>query len=67
MENLNWIGNYTNRRSKNLTKKIKSYKKPCLHPSHKPPMFRVYEPGEYEHICPGCGEVTNFTVPLITC
>lgn len=38
----------------------------CCHPEHLPPMFRVFEPGIYEHICPGCGKVCRFTVPQIT-
>lgn len=31
-------------------------------PEHKPPMYQVFEPGIYEHICPSCGKVTRFTV-----
>lgn len=69
MENLNWIGNFKNKKkdSKNLTKKIKDFSKHCLNPSHNPPSHRVYSPGEYEHTCPSCGHVTRFTVPLIFC
>lgn len=49
------------------TKKIKGITQQdfCTHPEHKPPQFRVFEPGEYEHTCPACGKVTKFTVPLI--
>lgn len=34
----------------------------CRHPEHKPPAYMVYSPGVYEHVCPGCGEVTHFTI-----
>ena len=34
----------------------------CFHTEHKPPSHQVFEPGIYEHICPGCGEVTRFHV-----
>jgi len=52
------------------TRKIMDYdyrektpiKGPCLHPDHNPPLYRVLEPAEYEHICPHCGKVTRFTV-----
>lgn len=40
---------------------------PCAHPEHEPPKHRVFEPGRYEHTCPGCGKRTTFTVPLICC
>lgn len=49
------------------TRKIRDIKPPCNHPDHKPPMHMVFKPGVYEHICPACGEVITFTVPLITC
>lgn len=39
----------------------------CQHPEHNPPMHRVYEPGVWEHECPGCGKKQIFTVPRITC
>jgi hypothetical protein len=46
----------------------KSYThKRCSHPEHKPPMHIVLEPGTYKHTCPGCGKVTTFEVPLVTC
>jgi hypothetical protein len=35
----------------------------CRNPEHHPPMQRVFEPGLYEHTCPGCGYVTEFRVP----
>lgn len=35
---------------------------PCRHPAHKPPNMCVFEPGMYEHICPGCGNKIIFTV-----
>jgi len=34
----------------------------CRHPEHNPPGMMVYEPGEYEHECPGCGRIVHFTV-----
>jgi hypothetical protein len=50
------------------TTQIKKYKdNQCRHPEHNPPSMQVFEPGEYKHTCPRCGEVTNFSVPLITC
>lgn len=53
------------------TKKIKDFTldkicKICKYPEHNPPGFQVFTPGMYEHTCPGCGAITNFTVPLIT-
>jgi hypothetical protein len=50
----------------NSTKKVRDFKV-CLNPGHNPPMHMHYEPGEYEHTCPGCGHITKFSVPLITC
>jgi|GEM_PF-4764016 len=46
---------------------VKSYKpyKICNHPEHNPPSHMVYQPGEYEWVCPGCGKVTKFIVPYI--
>lgn len=38
----------------------------CRHPEHRPPRMQVFKPGSYEHICPGCGARSYFTVPLIT-
>ena len=40
---------------------------PCLHLEHNPPSHRVYEPGTYEHTCPGCGTKIIFNVPRIIC
>lgn len=48
-------------------KKIKDAPRPCLHPEHKPPKHMVFQPGTYEHTCPGCGQKTTFTVPVIIC
>jgi len=47
-----------------MVKKIGDFggHKPCLNPEHKPPMHIVLENGVYEHICPGCGHKTIFTV-----
>lgn len=36
--------------------------KPCMHPEHNPPGMCVFEPGAYEHTCPGCGKKTIFVV-----
>ena len=47
------------------TRKIRDFEPwipACRHPEHKPPSMRVWEPGEYEHTCPACGQVTRFTV-----
>lgn len=46
---------------------VKSYKpiRPCNHPEHHPPSHMVFQPGEYEWVCPGCGKVTKFVVPYI--
>jgi hypothetical protein len=46
-------------------RKIKDAEKPCFHPEHNPPMYIYLEAGTYEYICPSCGKVTIFTVPLI--
>ncbi len=35
----------------------------CRNPEHNPPSMRVFEPGVYEHTCPGCGHKMTFTVP----
>lgn len=34
----------------------------CRHPEHSPPSMQVFEPGIYEHTCPGCGAKTIFNV-----
>lgn len=34
----------------------------CRHPEHNPPGHRVYQPGQYEYTCPGCGKTITFTV-----
>jgi len=34
----------------------------CRHPEHNPPNHMAYEPGIYEHTCPGCGATGQFTV-----
>lgn len=36
---------------------------PCLNRQHRPAAHMVYQPGRYEHVCPGCGERLTFTVP----
>jgi len=35
---------------------------PCQHPEHNPPSHMVFEPGVYEHTCPGCGRQLEFVV-----
>lgn len=37
-------------------------RRPCRHPEHEPPKFRVFEPGTWEHECPACGHKVTFTV-----
>lgn len=51
---------------KHRTVKFEDIPEPCMNPGHKPPSHRVFEPGVYEHTCPGCGKVTTFTVPKVT-
>ena len=47
--------------------KISEPVKKCIHPEHNPPMHIYLEPGTYKYICPACGEITEFTVPDISC
>ncbi len=47
-------------------RKILDAPKPCLSDEHEPPKHIVLDPGRYEHICPTCGQITVFDVPLIT-
>jgi len=51
---------------KSQPKLIKKINVQCLSPEHFPPSYIVLEAGEYEYVCPQCGCVTNFTVPMIT-
>jgi hypothetical protein len=44
------------------TRKIANLPKICSHYAHNPPNMMVYEDGIYEHVCPGCGAVSVFTV-----
>lgn len=46
------------------TRKIRDLPKAhfCRHPSHNPPGHMVFQPGVYEHVCPGCGHTQIFTV-----
>lgn len=44
------------------TKKVADLPKPCHHPEHSLPGHVVYEPGVYEHKCPGCEKITTFIV-----
>lgn len=38
---------------------------PCRNPDHNPPWDVVWtwEPGTWEHTCPGCGRTVTFVVP----
>ncbi len=35
---------------------------PCNNHEHNPPSMMVFEPGTYEHECPGCGAKQVFVV-----
>lgn len=48
-------------------RKIADADMPCLHGEHKPPSYISLSPGTCEHVCPACGESTEFTVPLVLC
>lgn len=45
------------------TIKIKELETPCRNQEHLAPMYMVYEPGQYRHICPECGKSYEFTEP----
>ena len=45
-----------------MIKKIWEVKSHCKHPEHDPPKMMVFEPGTYEHECPGCGKKIVFRV-----
>lgn len=45
-------------------RRIKEPEVLCLNPEHNPPGNIVLEPGTYEHVCPGCGKITIFEVPM---
>jgi len=49
------------------TKKIDDAPIPCVHPEHNPPSHMVYDPGVWEHTCPGCGKKITFTVARTVC
>lgn len=34
----------------------------CRDREHNPPSMQVFEPGVYEHTCPGCGKKQTFVV-----
>ena len=44
------------------TRRIGDLPVKCTHPLHDPATFRVYEPGVYEHVCPGCFSKMIFTI-----
>jgi hypothetical protein len=56
-----------NNKGKGGLRKIKEPIVPCLSNEHNPQSHMVYSPGTYEYTCPLCGNVTIFTVPLISC
>lgn len=43
-------------------RKIADAPKPCFDPQHMPPCHQLLDPGEYEHVCPGCGFKKRFIV-----
>lgn len=47
------------------TRKIADAPVVCYDPDHLPPMFKVFEPGVYEHTCPACGLKTLFRVDSV--
>lgn len=53
-------------RKKPGTRKIADLPIPCNNREHNPPSMAVFEPGVYEHICPGCGQTQVFTVSGVT-
>ena len=63
------VGNISNNTGKisikGGTRKISDFpeEKTCRHREHNPAGMVVRQPGNYEHTCPGCGNVQNFTVP----
>lgn len=36
--------------------------RPCSNPDHDVPSMMVFQPGVYEHECPGCKNIIRFTV-----
>ena len=60
-----WNVNPKIRREIVSIRKIADPPKICTHPEHKIPSHMVFAPGTYEHVCPGCGKKTIFTVPLV--
>jgi hypothetical protein len=59
----NWRTGYTD--SGGTRKIADAPPRPCQHPEHNPPGMCVFEPGVYEHICPGCRKKKIFTVSEI--
>lgn len=39
---------------------------PCRDRDHNPPRYQYFQPGTYQHICPGCGESMIFIIPTWT-
>ena len=52
-------------RIKGGTRKISDPPMICRHQEHYPPSHMVYEPGTWEHVCPGCGARHVFVVPSV--
>ena len=56
---------YNTLEQKGGTKKISDFpeEKTCRSREHNPANMIVRKPGYYEHTCPSCGNIQNFTVP----
>ncbi len=60
MENSNYKENHYGG-----TRKIADLKPICRHPEHDPAKMKAWEPGVYEHVCPGCGAIQHFTISRV--
>lgn len=57
-------------KDKKMLEKISDFeyeKNACSSPEHNPPMNIYLTPGRYKYTCPSCGNIIEFTVPLVTC
>lgn len=50
-----------------MLRKVADLKPPCRHSEHNPPSMILLSPGIYEHVCPGCGQKSTFTVSGTYC
>lgn len=48
--------------TRRIEEDIRIERKDCEHPEHNPPSNVVFQPGLYEHTCPGCGSKQIFRV-----